>query len=135
MYKVAKLFFNFKAEDLAAGLIATGLTKGDRVGVWAPNCPEWVITQYATALAGIIQVNINPAYRTSELEYSLKKVGCKALILSEQYKNSNYLSMLTEICPEIESSQPGHIKSKRLPEFQSAIVISNSQHKCVFSFT
>jgi fatty-acyl-CoA synthase len=101
------------------------------VGIWAPNCPEWIITQYATALAGIIQVNINPAYRTSELEYSLKKVGCKALILSEQFKTSNYVNILTEICPEIESSQPGRIKSKRLPEFQSAIVISNSQHKYI----
>jgi fatty-acyl-CoA synthase len=106
-----------------------GLKKGDRVGVWAPNCPEWIIAQYGTALAGIIQVNINPAYKTSELEYSLKKVGCKALILSEHFKTQNYINMLTEICPEIDSSKPGQVKSKRLPEFRSAIVISDKKHK------
>lgn len=112
-----------KAENLAAGLMSMGLKRGDRLGVWATNCPEWIVAQYATALAGIIQVNINPAYKTSELEYSLRKVGCKALIMSQSFKTQNYVQMLGEICPEIESSSTGVIESKRLPEFKRAIII------------
>ena len=66
-----------RVDDLAAGLIALGFVPGDRVGIWAPNCAEWVLTQFATARAGLILVNINPAYRTHELEYALNKVACK----------------------------------------------------------
>src|SRR5690606_21105286 len=69
-----------RAEEVAAGLLALGVQPGERVGVWAPNCVEWTLAQFATALVGMIQVNINPAYRLSEAEYTLKKVGVKALI-------------------------------------------------------
>lgn len=119
-----------KAENLASGLIAIGLNRGDRVGLWAPNCLEWIITQFGTALAGIIQVNINPAYRTNELEYSLNKVGCKAIIMSESFKSQNYVGMLAELCPELANCPPGGIRSKRVPELKSAIVIANKKpHK------
>ena len=69
-----------RADRLATGLLALGLDRGDRIGIWSPNCAEWVLAQFATAKAGLILVNINPAYRPSELEYALNKVGCKALI-------------------------------------------------------
>src|SRR4051812_48386449 len=72
-----------KVDDLAAGLLALGLAPGDRVGIWAPNCSEWLVTQYATAKAGLVLVNINPAYRKAEAEYALNKVGCKALITAQ----------------------------------------------------
>src|SRR5437868_15218893 len=74
-----------RVDALAAGLLALGLEPGDRIGIWAPNCAEWVVTQFATAKAGLIQVNINPAYRSPEAEYALNKVGCKALIVVEQF--------------------------------------------------
>lgn len=120
----------FEAEDLASGLIAIGLNRGDRVGLWAPNCMEWILTQYATAMAGIVQVNINPAYKTYELEYSLNKVGCKAIIMSETFKSQNYVNMLTELCPELASSKPGELNSKRVPNLKSAILIGhNKPHK------
>ena len=72
-----------KVDALAAGLLALGLAPGDRIGIWSPNNAEWVITQFATAKAGLILVNINPAYRLSELDYALNKVGCKALITAD----------------------------------------------------
>ena len=73
---------NAEAEAIGAGLLSLGLEPGDRVGIWAPNCVEWTLVQFATAKAGLILVNINPAYRLFELEYALKKVGCRALVLA-----------------------------------------------------
>lgn len=116
-----------QAEDLASGLIAIGLKRGDRVGIWAPNCMEWILTQYATGLAGIVQVNINPAYKIHELEYSLNKVGCKAIVMSEHYKSQNYVKMLHELCPELDTCQPGQLNSKRIPNLKSAILIGDKK--------
>jgi fatty-acyl-CoA synthase len=76
-----------RVDACAAGLLALGLTPGDRIGIWSPNNAEWVTTQLATAKAGLILVNINPAYRTYELEYALNKVGCKALITTERLQD------------------------------------------------
>lgn len=117
---------------MASGLIAIGLTKGDRVAIWAPNSMEWILTQYATALAGIVQVNINPAYKTYELEYSLKKVGCKAIIMSESFKSQNYVNMLLELCPELADSKPGQLKAKKIPDLRSVVLISDKKpHKYI----
>src|ERR1700686_81018 len=69
-----------RVDAFAAGLLALGLLPGERIGIWSPNNAEWVVAQFATAQAGLILVNINPAYRTSELEYALNKAGCRALI-------------------------------------------------------
>ena len=85
------------AAATAAGLLALGLVKGDRVGIWAPNCAEWTIVQFATARAGLILVNINPAYRTSELEYTLRKVGVTALICAHEFKTSDYVAMVESV--------------------------------------
>ena len=85
------------ADRLAAGLLHLGLAPGDRVGIWAPNRYEWIVTQFASAKAGLILVTINPAYRTSELEYALNKVGCKALVLAPSFKTSDYAAMLDQI--------------------------------------
>ena len=74
-----------EVDAVAAGLLGLGLQPGDRIGIWSPNNAEWLVTQYATAKAGLILVNINPAYRVSELEYALNKVGCKALILAAAF--------------------------------------------------
>src|SRR5919206_2986215 len=76
---------NAQVDALARGLLGAGLRKGDRAGIWAPNCAEWVLTQFATAKAGIILVNVNPAYRTSELEYALRQSGCRMLIAARAF--------------------------------------------------
>ncbi len=85
---------NDAADRLAAGLRALGLARGDRIGIWSPNNTEWVVTQFGAAKAGLVLVNINPAYRTSELEYCLNKVGCRALILAASFKSSDYIAMI-----------------------------------------
>src|SRR4051794_26589367 len=82
---------------LASGLIAAGVAKGDRVGIWAPNCVEWVIVQFATAKAGAILVNINPAYRTHEVEYALRQSGVKMLFSARAFKTSDYMAMIDEV--------------------------------------
>src|SRR3954447_8951275 len=82
---------------LARGLIAAGIAKGDRVGIWAPNCAEWTIVQLASAKAGAILVNVNPAYRTHELAYALNQSGLRLLFSAESFKTSNYRAMVDEV--------------------------------------
>jgi fatty-acyl-CoA synthase len=90
-------------DALACGLIRAGIGKGDRVGIWAPNCAEWTITQYATAKIGAILVNINPAYRTHELAYALNQSGVQLLVSAEEFKGSNYRAMVEEVRPNVPS--------------------------------
>jgi fatty-acyl-CoA synthase len=101
-----------KVDDFAAGLLSLGLEPGDRVGIWSPNNAEWVVTQFATAKAGIILVNINPAYRLAEADYALNKVECKALVTASQFKTSDYVGMLNELR-----------SSNRLPHLKTIIRI------------
>jgi fatty-acyl-CoA synthase len=88
-------------DALALGLLAAGIATGDRVGIWAPNCAEWTLTQYATAKIGAILVNINPAYRTSELEFVLNQSGTRMLIAAQRLKTSDYAAMITEVRPRV----------------------------------
>ena len=106
---------------LAAGFLAIGLEPGDRIGIWSQNRAEWVVTQFATAKVGLILVNINPAYRLSELEYALNKASCKALLISPEFKSSNYTGMAQELMPEIASQEPGRCQAARVPELRSVI--------------
>ena len=114
-----------QVDALAAGLLALGLKPGDRVGIWSPNSAEWVLTQFATAKAGLILVNINPAYRLGELEYALNKVGCTALITAASFKTSDYIEMLHRLAPEIASSSPAHLALDRLPSLKFLICIGS----------
>jgi len=115
-----------QVEALAAGLLGLGLRQGERIGIWAPNCAQWVVTQFATARAGLILVNINPAYRTRELEYALNKVGCNALLLAPAFKTSDYHSILLQIAPELVSSQPGELRAPRLPNLRYVITLADT---------
>jgi fatty-acyl-CoA synthase len=112
-----------KVDAFAAGLVALGLQPGDRIGIWSPNNAEWVVTQFATAKAGLILVNINPAYRLAELEYALNKVGCRALITATSFKTSDYVGMLTNLAPELPTAQPGRLNAAKLPRLEMAIQI------------
>jgi fatty-acyl-CoA synthase len=112
-----------RVDAFAAGLLALGLKRGDRIGIWSPNNAEWVITQFATAKAGLILVNINPAYRPVELEFALNKAGCVALVTAAQFKSSDYLAMLRELAPELASAAPGNLHASRLPELRLTIII------------
>ncbi|HUC71577.1 MAG TPA: AMP-binding protein [Stellaceae bacterium] len=112
-----------RVDDFAAGLIALGLERGERVGIWSPNNAEWVVTQFATAKAGLILVNINPAYRVTELEYALNKSGCAALITAARFKTSDYLAMLGELAPELSTASPNALSALRLPALRLVITI------------
>jgi fatty-acyl-CoA synthase len=115
-----------RADELAAGLLALGLRRGNRVGIWAPNRHEWVITQFATARVGLILVNINPAYRKTELEYALNKVGCRALVMARRYKSSDYLGMLGDIAPEIHFKGASEVlDSVRLPSLKHVVLLDD----------
>src|SRR5450755_525878 len=92
-----------RVDRVARALLAIGLQPGDRMGIWAPNCAEWLLIQYASAKAGVILVNINPAYQTSELEYVLNQSGCRALIAARVFKNSDYVEMVREVAPRCEA--------------------------------
>ncbi|WP_345794095.1 AMP-binding protein [Thauera sp. JM12B12] len=110
-----------RVDALACGLMRLGLAPGDRIGIWSQNNMEWALTQFATAKAGLVLVNINPAYRRAELEYALNKVGCRALVLSPAFKTSNYLEMIADLAPELGHCEPGLLRSHRLPSLEMVI--------------
>ena len=124
-YRLTYSDFNREVDALAKGFLALGLEKGDRLGIWAPNRLEWVLTQFATARVGVVLVNINPAYRLSELEYSLASVGCKALVLAQSTKNSNFLQMIRSLIPEIDICSKTKLFSAKLPKLKHVIVMDN----------
>lgn len=125
-------------DELAAGLLGLGLEPGDRVGIWSPNNVEWVLTQFATARAGLILVNINPACRKGELIHTLTKVGCRALVFAPRFKRSDYVRMLREISDRIESGaegSPEFIDLPELPELRQLIVIDEEPHAGMLRFS
>lgn len=123
-----------EVDSVAAGLLTLGLEPGDRIGIWSPNNSEWAVSQFASAKAGLILVNINPAYRLSELEYALNKVACKALISAESFKSSRYLDMICELAPEIEQCAPGALKSEKLPHLNTVIRLGAEKSPGMFNF-
>ncbi len=115
------------SDAFAAGLLRLGLEPGDRVGIWAPNCAEWTVAQFATAKAGLVLVNINPAYRVSELEHVLRTVECRALITALRFKSSDYLAMLNALAPELADDKDV-LTSARLPALKHVITIGDELH-------
>ncbi len=126
--------FNQRCEALAAGLLALGLKTGDRVGIWSQNNAEWVLTQFATAKAGLILVNINPAYRLHELEYVLTKVGCRALILAPSFKSSDYLGMIRTLAPQLDRCTPGRLSAAKVPTLTTVIRLGADQTPGMLNF-
>jgi fatty-acyl-CoA synthase len=112
-----------EVDRCAKALLATGVQKGDRVGIWAPNCSEWTVTQLATAKIGAILVNINPSYRLHELKYALNQSGCSVVITADQFKYSNYTEMWYELEPELKTFHPGQIESTDIPALKTLIRI------------
>ena len=108
-------------DRLATGLLDLGIGRGNRVGVWAPNRPEWLLTQFATARIGAILVNVNPAYRVGELEFALRKVGVRALVLADAFKTSDYPAMIARIAPEIASGDPRNLRCAGLPDLRAVV--------------
>ncbi|HEV2572860.1 MAG TPA: AMP-binding protein [Beijerinckiaceae bacterium] len=107
-----------KVDALACSFMRLGFAKGDRLAIWSQNTIEWALTQFATAKAGLILVNINPAYRRAELDYAINKVGCRGIVLAASFKTSDYLAMLSDLAPELRDCAPGSLKAARFPSLK-----------------
>jgi fatty-acyl-CoA synthase len=112
-----------ESNRLASALLNLGLAAGDRVGIWSHNCIAWLLIQLATAKTGIILVNINPAYRVTELEYTLNKSGCKAIVMMRRYKTSDYLDMLLQVAPELRDESKSELRAAQLPHLRHVVWI------------
>ena len=123
-----------EVDNLAAGLLSIGIGKGDRIGIWSPNRPEWLAVQFASARIGAILVNINPAYRTAELEYTLNQSGCKCLLTAANFKSSDYLKILRDLAPELSECAPGELKSKLLPHLRAIIRVGEEITAGMFNY-
>ena len=127
--------FKRTVDRTAAGLVALGLKPGERIGIWSQNNAEWVVTQFATAKAGLILVNINPAYRLHELEYAINKVGCAALILSPSFKSSDYLGMMAKLAPELaQAAADRPLSLQRLPSLRRLIRLGSEKTPGMLNF-
>ena len=109
-------------DEVAKGFIALGLQKGDRVGIYSPNRPEWALTQYACARADLILVNINPAFQTNDLKYSLNQVGIHTLVMPEHHSKSNYVDIVRSIVPFNSHTKSTTIDCPDVPDLRHVIV-------------
>jgi fatty-acyl-CoA synthase len=126
--------FNERVNGVAKGLMALGVEKGDRVGIWAMNHAEWILVQFATARIGAIMVNINPAYRTYELEYVLRQAEVSTLIVQGRFKTSDYVGMFFEACPEAYEKKPGRIASEKFPFLKNVVFLGDIPYNGMFTW-
>jgi len=117
----------------AKAFLKLDIQRGDRVAIWSINNYEWVVAQLATAKIGAVLVNINPAYRTHELEYVLRESRSKVLLLVESFKRSNYLQMFYDVCPEAKMAKPGEIDSWRFPHLKDVVFIGQEEHPGMYT--
>jgi fatty-acyl-CoA synthase len=120
--------FRDECNRVAKGLIALGIGKGDHIGIWATNYPEWVVAQFATAKIGAVLITVNPSYRTHELEYLLKQSDASTLLLIDSFKTSDYVGMINELIPELSTAKPGTLRSAKFPRLQRVIFIGQERH-------
>ncbi|ATF13079.1 AMP-binding protein [Brevibacillus sp. HB1.1] len=127
-------FGEFQAicNQAARGFMSLGIQKGDNIAIWATNVPEWVISQFATAKMGGVLVTVNTSYRVHELEYLLRQSESTTLLLMDSYRDANYLAMIQEICPELQTCDPGALQSKRLPHLKNVIYLGNERQPGMF---
>jgi len=126
--------FRRDCRRVARSLVRLGISRGDRVAIWATNHPEWTLVQFGTAVVGAVLVNINPAYRTHELEYALRNSEASALFLIERFKTSDYVGMFHAVCPEAKLSPPGSLKSDKLPLLRTVILMEPQQHPGIYDW-
>ena len=123
-----------EVERVARGMLACGLKPGERIGIWAPNCVEWILTLFGAARAGLVLVNVNPAYRSSELKFALRLVGCRALVFAPRFKSSDYAAMLNSLIPELCSAAPGRLACAAFPELRALIQLGAGRLAGTLSF-
>jgi fatty-acyl-CoA synthase len=117
---------------VARGLMAMGIKKGDHVAIWATNYPEWILTLFATAKIGAILVTVNTNYKIFELEYLLRQSDSGTLILIESFKDSNYVEITNQLCPELKDTEPGELNNRTLPFLKNVIYVGDKRHPGMF---
>lgn len=125
--------FNERVNQLAKGLLAIGISKGDNVGIWATNVPDWTTFMFATAKIGAVLVTINTHYRSFELEYLIKQADLKALALIDSFRDHDYLQTIYELIPELSRSQRGQLRSEKFPELRNVIFIGQEKHRGMYN--
>jgi fatty-acyl-CoA synthase len=126
--------FDAAVDRVSQALLSLGLAPGDHFGVWATNVPEWVLLQFATARLGVVLVNINPAYRTSELKYALRQSDIRGLALVDAFRSSDYFEMLNTACPELAASEPGQLQSEECPKLRWVVSLRGDPPPGVLSW-
>jgi fatty-acyl-CoA synthase len=126
--------FEQQAESIARALLVLDVAKGEHVGIWATNWPQWVELQFAVAMVGAVLVNVNPAYRASELAYVLKQADISTLFLTDRFKSSDYFQILFEVCPELEDSRAGQLKSESFPRLRRVVSIQQAKQSGMWSW-
>lgn len=125
--------FNERVNNLAKGLLAIGIKKGDHVGIWAKNVPDWLTFMFATSKIGAVLVTVNTAYKSHEVEYVLKQSDMKALALIDSFRDVDYLEIINELVPELKRSERGRLKSKRFPFLKSVIYVGQEKHRGMYN--
>ncbi|MDI9624555.1 MAG: AMP-binding protein [Methanothermobacter sp.] len=125
--------FNERVNLLAKGLLAIGLKKGDHLGIWATNVPDWLTFLFATAKIGVVLVTINTAYKSHELEYVMKQSDMKAIAIIDGFRDVDYIRTIYELVPELKSHERGNLKSKRFPKLKSVIYIGAAKHRGMYN--
>ena len=123
-----------EVELLARGLLQLGIQKEDRIGIWTTNCAEWVVTQFAAAKIGAILVNINPANRAFELEYVLRQSECSTLLMSQGFRDADYVAIVHGLCPELATARPGELRSAPLPHLKNLVFIGEGRQVGMFAW-
>ncbi|MBS4173126.1 AMP-binding protein [Bacillus sp. FJAT-49736] len=126
--------FNNVCRQAARGLMKLGLEKGEHIAIWATNTPEWLTCQFATGKMGAVLITVNTNYRTAELEYLLHQSDANTIILMEKYRDSSYIEILYEICPELHHCEPGNLVSKQLPKLKNVIVLGEKRYPGTFTW-
>jgi fatty-acyl-CoA synthase len=125
--------FNHRVDKLAKGLISIGVKQNDKVGVWATNVPDWTTFMFATAKIGAIMVTVNTSYKTSEVEYIIKNADLHTLCIIDGYRDSDYVSMIFELVPELKTCARGELKSSAFPELKNLVFIGPQKHRGMYN--
>jgi acyl-CoA synthetase (AMP-forming)/AMP-acid ligase II len=125
--------FAARVDTLAKGLLAIGIGKGDHVGIWARNVPDWLTFMFATARIGAVLVTVNTLYRSFELEYVIRQSDLKALAIIDSFRDHDYLETVYELIPELRTCQRGYLQSARFPKLRSVIYIGQEKHRGMFN--
>lgn len=126
--------FRDLCNQVAKGFLAMGIKKGDHIAVWTTNYPEWILTQFATAKIGAVLVTVNTNYKIFELEYLLRQSDSNTLVLIDGFKDSNYIDIINQLCPELKDSAPGKLKCQGLPYLKNIIYIGDNNHPGMFNW-